>query len=270
MAGKLKKAVILARGLGTRMRRADSSMQLRPEQASIADTGLKAMIPVGRPFLDYVLSGLADVGYEEVCLVIGPEHNLVREYYAGQRPQRLALSYALQPEPRGTADAVLAAEACVGASEFLVMNSDNYYPATALRTLRNMKEPGTVLFAYATLIENSNIPPDRVRAFAYAEVDHDYLLRLTEKPGSGTSLALAPHALISMNLWRFTPAIFDHCRQVPRSVRGEYELPEAVNRAIQHGMRLRVERSDSGVLDLSQRADISALAERLRNVEVRL
>ena len=39
------------------------------------------MIPIGRPFLDYVLSGLADAGYRRVCLVVGPEHQAVRDYY---------------------------------------------------------------------------------------------------------------------------------------------------------------------------------------------
>jgi len=60
MEGTIEKAVILARGLGTRMRKADSAARLDPTQAAAADTGIKAMIPVGRPFLDYVLSALAD------------------------------------------------------------------------------------------------------------------------------------------------------------------------------------------------------------------
>ncbi len=62
MTGRSTKAVILARGLGTRMRRDDAGAELSAEQASLADSGMKAMIPVGRPFLDYVLSGLADAG----------------------------------------------------------------------------------------------------------------------------------------------------------------------------------------------------------------
>jgi glucose-1-phosphate thymidylyltransferase len=59
----MKKAAVLARGLGTRMRQADSAARLDAEQEAIAQTGLKAMIPIGRPFLDYVLSGLADADY---------------------------------------------------------------------------------------------------------------------------------------------------------------------------------------------------------------
>ena len=63
-AVELVKAVILARGLGKRMRRPDPSAQhLNIFQAHMADSGFKAMIPVWRPVLDYVLSGMADAGY---------------------------------------------------------------------------------------------------------------------------------------------------------------------------------------------------------------
>jgi glucose-1-phosphate thymidylyltransferase len=46
------KVVILARGLGTRMRRADASAELAGDQAAAAELGVKALIPIGRPFLD--------------------------------------------------------------------------------------------------------------------------------------------------------------------------------------------------------------------------
>src|SRR5262245_57955777 len=107
----MKKAVILARGLGTRMRRYDDAARVDPSQSAVADTGVKAMIPIGRPFLDYILSSLADAGYRDVCLVIGPEHQVVREYYTAKAPpRRTRVSFAVQEKPLGTADAVLAAE----------------------------------------------------------------------------------------------------------------------------------------------------------------
>jgi len=141
---ELSKAVILARGLGTRMRRPDHDTdRLQDAQVSMADAGLKAMIPVGRPFLDYVLTGLADAGFQEVCLVIGPEHGILREYYTLKCiPKRLQISFAIQERPLGTADAVAAAESFVATQCFLVLNSDNYYPVTALRRLRLLGRPG--------------------------------------------------------------------------------------------------------------------------------
>ena len=105
--GLTMKAVVLARGLGTRMR--DASTSLPVEQAAVAETGVKGLIPVaGKPFLDYALSALADAGFCDVCLVIGPEHRAVRERYErSARPRRLRISFAIQARPLGTADAAL-------------------------------------------------------------------------------------------------------------------------------------------------------------------
>ena len=109
------KAVILARGLGTRMRRADKGAVLEGRQAAVAAAGLKAMMPLGgRPFLDYVLSAIADAGYQDVCLVIGPDREVVRDHFERDlKAQRLRIGYAIQDKPLGTADAVLAAESFV-------------------------------------------------------------------------------------------------------------------------------------------------------------
>jgi glucose-1-phosphate thymidylyltransferase len=73
-----------------------------------------------------------------------------------------------------------------------------------------------------------------------------------------------------MNLWRFSPSIFEACRRVPRSARGEFELPRAVAFGIREmGLRFRAVPCDEGVLDLSTRGDIAAVAQRLRGIEAR-
>jgi glucose-1-phosphate thymidylyltransferase len=271
-SGTITKCVILARGLGTRMREGDAAVQLDEAQSASADLGLKAMVPVGRPFLDYVLSALADAGFEQACLVIGPEHSVMREHYTGaNRPSRIEVSFAEQLAPRGTADAVLAARSFVGSNEFAVINSDNYYPSDALRELRNLGEAGAVLFEAAALVQHSNIPPDRIRAFAYCIVSHDgFLTDIVEKPRDISHVNFNGEKLISMNCWRFSPAIFQMCRGVRLSPRGEFELPMAVKLAIAHDLKFKVAVSSSGVLDLSRRSDIAAVTERLKGVQALL
>ncbi len=268
MSDRARKAVVLARGLGTRMRQSDGRTPLDPAQEEAAATGLKAMISFGRPFLDYVLSALADAGLEEVCLVIGPEHQTVRRYYVETAPpRRLRLAFAIQPEPRGTADAVLAAEPFAAGQDFLVINSDNVYPVSALGALAELSEPGVALFERDALIAQSNIPADRIASFAVCVIGADgYLEAIVEKPDEKTLAGLGPDPPVSMNCWRFSSSIFAACRSVPLSPRGELELPMAVREAIAAGVRFKVVRCAEGVLDLSRRADIAAVAERLRGV----
>ena len=265
----MKKAVVLARGLGTRMRQADSAARLDAEQETIAQTGLKAMIPIGRPFLDYVLSGLADAGYEEVCIVIGPEHDAVKNHYTVVAPpRRIRISFAVQAEPRGTADAVLTVEEFASGQSFLCMNSDNYYPVSVLRELRTLNEPGLALFDQLTLLTKGNISEEKIRKFAICEVSDDgYLRAIVEKPPTPLMATVREDALVSMNCWRFSSSIFEVCRRASLSPRGEYELPVAVGEGIQrYGLRFRVVRCREGVLDLSSRADVASVAEKLSGV----
>ena len=228
------KALVLARGKGTRMRRADSTTTADPEQSRVADTGLKAMIPFRRPFLDYILSALADAGCSDVCLVIGPEHDIVRDYYERTSPpERVRVTFAVQQEARGTADAVLSAEGFAGTSPFLVLNADNYYPVDVLRALVSLDGPGLPAFHRSTLIAESNVDPDRIRTYAMLTIGADGVLEdIVEKPDPDTFARYGDDVRVSMNCWRFGPSIFTACRSITPSPRGELELPNAVRHAV--------------------------------------
>lgn len=268
----VQKAVILARGLGKRMRRADSSAALSGEQIHAADAGVKAMIPIRRPFLDYVLSALADAGIRTVCLVIGPEHSSIRDYYGSVELRRVEIQFAVQERPIGTANALLSAREFAGDAPFLSLNSDNYYPVEVFKALRVLGEPGLPVFERQTLLQQSNIAEERLRAYALLRIGKSgYLEEIVEKPGALPESSADELVFISMNCWRFDSAIFRACEQVPRSARGEFELPEAVQYGIANlGLRLKAIPIRAGVLDLSRRSDIASVALRLRDVSVDL
>lgn len=270
------KAVVLARGRGTRMRRADTAADLTDAQRRFAESGIKAMVPLrGRPFLDFVLSALADAAVRDVCLVIGPEHDVIREYYGtSSPPHRFRLSFAVQEQALGTADAVLAVEAFAGDDPFLVLNSDNYYGVDVFRSLAALDGPGLPVFSRDALLRESNFDADRVRSFALLRVGPNGDLEdIIEKPDDETyrRMAIEENAPISMNVWRFGPSIFTACRSVTPSVRGELELPEAVRYAVRTMReRFRTVRVESGVLDLSRQGDVREVERRLEGVDVRL
>jgi glucose-1-phosphate thymidylyltransferase len=266
-------AVILARGLGTRMRAGDPDARLTHAQRQAADSGHKAMMPIhGRPFLDYLLSAIGDAGITHVALIVAPEHDALRRYYEETaRPSRVHVAFLVQPEARGTADAILVAASWTEGRPFLAMNADNIYPVAALRDLAALDEPGLPAFDADDLVRTSNILPDRIASFALLDIDGDgYLRGIVEKPASAPqppAPSLQPP--ISMNLWRFDSRIFDACRDVPRSVRGEFELPEAVALALTRGLRLRAIPARGPVLDLSRRADAADVERRLSGTEAR-
>ena len=269
------KAVLLARGLGSRMKQEADAAALTPTQAAAAAAGAKGMMPIGngfnRPFLDFVLSALADAGCTEVCLVVAPDHAVMRDYYEGRgRPSRVRISYAVQEIANGTARAVQAAQQFAGRDPFLVLNSDNLYSPQVLRALVDLDGPGLPGYEREALVQESGFPAERVISFAAIEVDgNGFLTRIIEKPGREYFDAAGPHALISMNVWRFDETIFDACRDVPISKRGEYELPEAVGLAVARGVKFRVVPAAGAVLDLSRRSDVALVSDRLAGQEPR-
>lgn len=262
-------AVILARGLGTRLRAA-ADVGLDAESAAIAATGIKALMPIGgRPFLDHLLHILVTVGVTEVVLVIGPEHDALRRYYSTLATSRLTLRFAVQEKPRGTADAVASAADAVAGRDCLVLNSDNLYPATALAAL--LATTGAALVGYRRSgLARGNIDPATIARFAIVREHDGYLDEVIEKPSDPQRYGTDP--LLSMNCWRFTSAIFAACAQVQPSPRGELELPDAVRLDLAAGTPYRVLPCGEPVFDLSSKTDIAPLraALALAGGEIRL
>src|SRR5579871_5200231 len=121
----IHKAVIPAAGLGTR---------LRP----LTQAFPKELLPVGRkPVLAHIADELRAAGITDALFVVSERKPQVRAFFgdvyagddAGAPPLRCA--YALQEEQRGLGDALLRAEAWVGADSFTVAFGDCLIDAPA-------------------------------------------------------------------------------------------------------------------------------------------
>ena len=183
----------------------------------------------------------------------------------------MSIHYAIQAEPLGTANALAAAAEFAGQDRVVVLNSDNYYPIEALKSLVELPGAGVVGFEREALIAKSNIPAERIAAFAVISVDEQgNLSDIIEKPSPAGLERLGSRAPISMNAWLFTADIFPACADVDKSVRGEYELVDAVRLARSRGRSFRVTPAAQGVLDMSRRTDIDAVRQALSHTQVSL
>ena len=268
-AERTRVAVVLARGLGTRMRASRAAGSgLTSQQATAAASGYKALMPIGEHrLIDYSLSALVDAGIERAVLVVGPEHEDFRRHIDSLERTRLTIDLAVQVNPLGTADAVLSAEAAVGGESFLMVNGDNYYPRQVLRDLASHRGNALAGFDRAALVAESNIPAERIAAFAIVRARDGALEEIVEKPAAEVVRAAGAHAPVSMNAFRFTPEIFTACRRITPSPRGELEIVDAV-RALPGPVSVLA--ATGGVLDLSRREDIREVEARLSGTEVSL
>lgn len=272
---KLRTAVILAAGSGMRMRQVDASAALTSRQASMAESGNKALIPFGRPFLDYSLGALTVAGFKRVCLVVSPGQDDLVAHCRGLDTRRLAIELLVQSSPRGTADAVRVAKPAVANElEFAVLNGDTFYSSEVLESLQALGGPGLVAFDRTGLLARgeSNLSRERMARFAIVQANSAGLLtRILEKPEPAIYDSLPEPVLVSLNCWRFSSPIFLACEKIPESERGELELTAAVQYCIDElGESFRVSTSTSPVLDLSERGDIAAVASYIEGMEVDL
>ena len=249
------------------MRVGQANTALTTEQTRLADAGIKTLMPIAssKTLLELILDNLSAAGFDKVCMVIGTEHLAIREFCVSRG---LGVGFAIQDEPLGTADAVLAVEEWVPADElFLVVNSDNLYSVESLSTLRRTNRPAMLAFDREALIEQSNIPAERIAKFATVEIDENNTLRqIVEKPER-----IKPGARISMNAWLFSSKIFAACRAISPSGRGEYEITDAVQYLIdRHHEDFIAVKTAEGVLDLSNRADIESASRFLGKENAKL
>lgn len=253
------------------MRREAPGIRLREQQRRMAERGLKGLIPFhGRAYLDYVISAAADAGLRDVCLVVGPGTDAIRAHYEEVDARRVRLAFTVQEAPLGSANTLLAAEAFADGGPFLLINADNYYPAPVLARMRQLQGTGLAGFRSDVLVARGNIPATRLAAYALVAVDSDGCLAgILEKPDPEAIGRPDRQTWVSMTCWRFGRSIFEACRAIAPSIRGEYELPDAVAYAIREWReRYRVLAMDEAVLDLSMREDIESVEELLQAREV--
>jgi D-glycero-alpha-D-manno-heptose 1-phosphate guanylyltransferase len=114
VVGGLPVAVILAGGLGTRLRAAYSA-------------GPKSMAPVaGRPFLDYLLTWLQSQGVKEVILCVGYKRTRIQRYVGKGSKWGLRVKYSIEEELLGTGGAVKNAKRLVPGARLFVINGDTF------------------------------------------------------------------------------------------------------------------------------------------------
>lgn len=259
-------AVVLAAGRGRRLSTSDASHLATAEQRAAAAHGLKALMPVGddgRRLIDHAIARLVEGGCDDIVLVAPPDHGALAAHLAARSSDGVPVRIAVQATPDGTAGAVAAAApapALHGGGDCLVVNGDNLYPVEAIRTLVGLDGAALAGFTRASLARDSGYTPARIAAFATVAHRDGWVTGLEEKPPVDR---IGPDTLVSMNLWRLSPAVRQACADVAPSPRGERELPAAVMLAIARGERVRAVPVEGRVLDLTTAADVAIVSDAL-------
>lgn len=181
----IMKAIILAGGLGTR---------LRP----LTDTTPKPLLPIkGKPIIEHAIDNFKKHGIKDIILSVGYKADKIKDYFKDGSSLGVNISYCIEDDPLGTGGAIK--KAAQGISEtFIAINGDNLadFDWTDLIRFHNEKAAKITLALY---------PVDDVTQYGIANLKDDKLLEFIEKP----SVDKAPSNLNNAGGYLIDPSALD-------------------------------------------------------------
>jgi glucose-1-phosphate thymidylyltransferase len=241
------KGIVLAGGTGSR---------LWPITRAIS----KQLMPVyDKPMLFYPLSTLMMAGIRDILVITTPEDSAQFQRLLGDGSGfGIAVSYAVQPEPNGLAQAFTIGAEYIGGDSVALVLGDNIFHGAGLGTqlARLTTVQGGHIFAYHVA---------QPSAYGVVELaDDGTVLSIEEKPAKPRSSYAVP------GLYFYDNDVVEIARQLTPSARGELEIT-AVNQTYLDRGTLAVSVLPRGTawLDTGTFASLVQASEFVRVVEER-
>ena len=223
-SGRSRRGLILAGGSGSRL-------------APLTTAVSKQLMPVyDKPMIYYPLTTLMLAGVRQMLIITTPHDQAAFQRLLGDgRRWGIEISYAVQPEPEGLAQAFLiGAEFLDGAPAALVLGDNLFHGHDLVPQLQasNRNDSGATVFAYPVR------DPERYGVVSFAPDGR--VLDIVEKPSQPKSRYAVT------GLYFYDASVVERARRVQPSARGELEITDLNRQYLEDGL-LRVELMGRGM-----------------------
>lgn len=219
---------ILAAGKGTRMKDLTKSRN-------------KCMLKYkGQPIISYIVDGMIAAGAEEIALTVNHAKEELIEFLTLRYPE-IKFTF-IEENLEGTGRSIDHLKV-VGADYFFVMMGDQIFDKSEIiRFIENFKKDP------ANYIMSREV--EDPRKYGVLEIESDRITRIIEKPEN------PPSNLINLAVYIFGKSIFDFTSELKPSVRGEYEITDAIQASINSGNIFRFHNYTDLYLDFTKPEDL--------------
>lgn len=213
------KGIILAGGNGTRL-------------APLTNVISKQLLPVyDKPMICYPLSTLMNLGIKDILIISTPQDTpSIKKFLGDGLDYGIKLSYAIQKEARGIAEAFLIAEKFIGASNVCLILGDNIFYGAEI-TQENLREKislieqkklGAFVFAYHVS------DPERYGVVEFDKKE-EKIISIVEKPKKPKS------NFAVTGLYIYDSKVVEITKKIKPSARGELEITDVNNAYLKKG-----------------------------------
>lgn len=239
------KGIILAGGSGTRL-------------YPLTQVTSKQLLPIyDKPMISYPLSTLMLLGIKDILIISTPKDTpVVKEFLGDGKQFGISLSYQIQEEPKGIAEAFLIAEEFIGQDEICLILGDNIF--------NFVKSPQEIRpaagFKGAQIVGYHVHDPER---FGVVEITKDRkVLSLEEKPENPKSNYAA------VGLYFYDNTVIERTKSIKPSARGELEITDLNNQYLEEGqLTCSILPRGSLWMDAGTVESLNAISNYVRSVE---
>jgi len=257
----MKKAVITAGGLGTRLLPFTKELPKEMLPIYINENGNLIL----KPLLQAIFEQLYDVGFKEFCFIVGREKRAVEDhftpdydflnYLSNHGKQEIAntiskfyekvkdstIFFVNQPSPKGFGDAVLRAKPFVN-EDFLLHAGDTYIVSRDNQHIKRLMDAHEKFKADATLLVYEVEDPRKYGVITPGSISGEIIevIEIEEKPEKPKShFAVAP-------IYIFNPIIFKALQNIREGKGGEIQLTDAIEKLIEWGLKVVAVKLEEG------------------------